>query len=78
MMSLEPEFQSIKRIEDYSGYNQVINHEKPNRFKKKVLGSLPKGRLNFGEQISFLERIISHQDKIHDLHNAYTRRKSVL
>ena len=60
MVSLEPEFQSIRRIEDYSGYNNLSSHEKPNRFKKRVIANMPKGRLNFGEQISFLERIISH------------------
>ena len=72
MTSLNPEFQSIKRIEDYSGL-MVRSNDHMNKFKMKVIQKLPKGRQNFAEQISFLERIISKQDKIHDLHHAYTR-----
>ena len=73
--SLNPEFKSIRRIEDYSGL-MLRSNEHMSPFKMKVMQQLPKGRQNFAEQISFLERIITKQDKIHDLHHAYTRQRT--
>ena len=41
--SLNPEFQSIRRIEDYSGL-MLRSGDNMNQFKIKVMQKLPKGR----------------------------------
>ena len=41
--SLQPEFQSIKRIEDYSGL-VVRSNDATSKFKQKVARQVPKGR----------------------------------
>ena len=48
------------------------------RFVEKVQKEVPKGQQNYASTISFLERIISDQDNIKTLHNAFTRKKNSL
>lgn len=48
------------------------------RFVQKVAKEVPKGQQNYSGTISFLERIISDQDNIKTLHNAFTRKKNSL
>ena len=48
------------------------------RFMDKIQRKLPKGQINHGNTISFLERIMSNQDGIKTLHNAFTRKKNSL
>ena len=48
------------------------------RFINKVQKKVPKGQVNHSDTISFLERILSNQDGIKTLHNAFTRKKNSL
>ena len=55
---------------------QLKPHTK--KFLEKVQSGVPKGQVNHADTIGFLERIISNQDGIKTLHNAFTRRKNSL
>ena len=44
-------------------------------FEEKVQQGVPKGKVNYAGTISFLERIISGQDGVKQLPNAFTRLK---
>ena len=48
------------------------------RFEDKIQQSIPKGQKNHADTISFLERIMTNQDEIKTLHNAFTRKKNSL
>lgn len=48
------------------------------RFEDKVQETVPKGQVNHADTISFLERILSNQDNMKTMHNAFTRRKNSL
>ena len=48
------------------------------RFVNQIVSSVPKGKINYADTIGFLERIMTNQDGIKTLHNAFTRKKNPL